>query len=382
MADLITQIHISTTMEVDLNFATAALLLQVEIHEAQQALASLDPENNDQRKALLEWMAQLRARATTVDRQIAAEISLQTEQAKLVYHRDHQMALELSAESEDSQAAILLDIQETRVNAPQVQPAPRTQPFSRAQPTQQAALPQPAPQPAPQAPQAAPMTLTNLLANSQPLVSGVAKSCVAPAFQSTKAEPEPNFSHKRPVPDLTTGDQEKRLRTASTAPNVQHECESCLEKFNEVEMLVGSCSHHYCRDCLVHLLENALVVETLFPPRCCRQPLPLEQARALISSEIWTRYEEKKIEHNDQSRTYCANPTCSKYILPSQVRGRVARCKSCDHQTCTRCKTVAHAGRCPEEDEVILTLAREEGWTRCSNCGHLVELRSGCNHIT
>lgn len=181
---------------------------------------------------------------------------------------------------------------------------------------------------------------------------------------------------------LGRGQIHMALGLPTVEPPVQHECAACLGLFYVVEMLTTTCSHRYCDGCVVRLLETSLADENFFPPRCCHQPLPLEEARCFIDDETWARYTEKQIEHNDQSRTYCSNPTCSRYILPSDVRGNSGTCRSCFRRTCIGCKLVAHTGQCPDPDEEVLVLAREEGWRRCPNCGHMVELRSGCNHIT
>lgn len=181
---------------------------------------------------------------------------------------------------------------------------------------------------------------------------------------------------------LAHGDIHMALGLPTVPFSVQHECAACLGQFYEVELITASCSHRYCDGCIVRLLETSLTDEKLFPPRCCRQVLPLEEARCFINDATWERYIEKEIEHNDHARTYCSNPACSRYILPSDIRGSLGKCRSRSRRTCVRCKLVAHPGQCPDPDEEVLALAREEGWRRCPNCRHMVELRSGCNHIT
>ncbi|KAJ5835566.1 hypothetical protein N7447_001592, partial [Penicillium robsamsonii] len=147
-------------------------------------------------------------------------------------------------------------------------------------------------------------------------------------------------------------------------------------------MFENSCLHVYCQECVIRLLQNSLADESLFPPRCCRLPLPLESARGFIDDALWARFEEKSIEYGDQFRTYCSESACSRYILPTYVHGTIGNCRSCNHQTCTLCKKITHQGECVDDRAEVLELARVEGWQRCSNCSHLVELRSGCNHIT
>ena len=188
-----------------------------------------------------------------------------------------------------------------------------------------------------------------------------------------------------PVPDAQAQVHQREDFTtipAAPPPVVLRECIACSESRPESDTIQNSCSHVYCQGCVIRLLQNALADESLFPPRCCRQPLPLEGARGIINDELWVRFEEKTIEHGDRHRTYCSDPACSRYILPAYVHGTIATCRVCNRQTCTLCKKINHQGQCVDDCAEVLELARAEGWQRCSNCSHLVELRSGCNHIT
>jgi hypothetical protein len=93
-------------------------------------------------------------------------------------------------------------------------------------------------------------------------------------------------------------------------------------------------------------------------------------------------FEEKAIEFSDPHRTYCSNPSCSKYIFPYSVSSYIGTCSHCSSRTCMRCKKPAHEGDCPDEDEELLQLAEREGWRRCFQCRNMIELGTGCNHIT
>ena len=161
------------------------------------------------------------------------------------------------------------------------------------------------------------------------------------------------------------------------------ECASCFDLFFHSEMISGKCSHSYCRECAVHMLQDAFKEESRFPPRCCHKDLPLQPNRSMFSDELWDQYLEKVIEHNDENRTYCNDGKCSKYILPTDVQNMDGKCRACNKQTCTMCKKAAHLGWCANDrDENLEELAKESGWQRCSFCGYLVELKSGCNHMT
>ncbi|OQE05711.1 hypothetical protein PENVUL_c022G02541 [Penicillium vulpinum] len=104
--------------------------------------------------------------------------------------------------------------------------------------------------------------------------------------------------------------------TLTVPPGILRECVACSESHPELNMIQNSCSHVYCQGCFIRLLQSSLADESLFPPRCCRQTLPLKAARGIIDDGLWARFEKNAIENGDQSRTYCSGPACSRYILP------------------------------------------------------------------
>jgi hypothetical protein len=348
MFDFTIQVHQLATMANNLDLAFS---LQTPLEKAKDAFVSLDQENasvpqlSDRRTAMLEWMRFLQRRLKAVDGEIAAKLSTNAKEARETSRRDHElasafsreelrdrelrkneglMALELSREPGKTQAVILQNIQDEIAHDRR---------------------------------QAADFRVLQAPGALQALrVPHAAKPPRAPKAPTNKQQI--NQPGKRPAPDEPNERPTKRLRmdpVVPQVPQVRHECVACSETFLEVQLLTGSCSHRYCRFCLGRLLENALTDETLFPPVCCRRNLLVENAQAFISTKMWMRYEEKKIEHNDKSRTYCSNPICSSYILPTQIRTQNATCTKCTQQTCIRCKTMAHVGECPENDEAVLT---------------------------
>lgn len=167
-------------------------------------------------------------------------------------------------------------------------------------------------------------------------------------------------------------------------PGDQHQpCVSCHEVKEIIEV---PCEHPYCRDCVRHLYTDAPVDETLFPPRCCRQPIPVSLVRHFLGSRITAKFERKAIEYGTLNRTYCSDASCATFIEPSHVLNSTGTCSrpGCERQTCTMCKRAAHAGSCPPGNpfEETIRLAQEFGWQRCQRCRTMVELGIGCNHIT
>lgn len=157
-------------------------------------------------------------------------------------------------------------------------------------------------------------------------------------------------------------------------------CTSCMVPTPELRMMRGPCSHEYCHDCIERLFSSAMLDETLFPPGCCKQVIPAEQHLQILGQDLVDLYHAKQIEFSTKDRTYCHIEICGAFIKPVDV----GYCSSCDSHTCVSCKKAAHAGDCPQDDELrrVLEMARQEGWRRCTKCNTMVELLHGCNHMT
>lgn len=124
--------------------------------------------------------------------------------------------------------------------------------------------------------------------------------------------------------------------------------------------------------------------ESLFPPRCCKQAFPYERVKALLSQRLKSAFGTKRVELETKDRTYCAIPTCSTFIKPSTIDGRVASCTKCHVRTCMLCKSIWHLGACPKDEamEALIDAAGKNLWQSCPGCHRIVELQHGCNHIT
>ncbi|KAL3479213.1 hypothetical protein BJX99DRAFT_268635 [Aspergillus californicus] len=161
-------------------------------------------------------------------------------------------------------------------------------------------------------------------------------------------------------------------------------CVACRERNDFVNVARFPCQHEYCRSCLEDLFKASMTDESLFPPRCCRQPIKMNIARIFLKSDLVEQYEKKKIEFETPNRTYCYSSQCCAFISTAHINGEVATCPDCGHTTCTNCKARAHTGDCPNDTSMqqLLATAQENGWQRCYSCWRIVELDHGCNHMT
>jgi hypothetical protein len=163
-------------------------------------------------------------------------------------------------------------------------------------------------------------------------------------------------------------------------------CVCCREYSLPDERIKVQCSHIFCRGCLVDLVEISLRDESLFPPRCCTKPIQVSDAEDLIGSDLVRHYEERMVEFQDPDKTYCSDPTCSKYIPPQSAKdpsSTVCKCE-CGKRTCRKCKQKSHGNfkSCVRHfDKMLEQMARNKGWKQCPGCSTLVELDRGCYHI-
>lgn len=172
--------------------------------------------------------------------------------------------------------------------------------------------------------------------------------------------------------------------TRRTSRTLDRRCTACQELIRSHDTARVPCSHEYCRDCLQDLFRASITDDSLFPPRCCRQPITIGAVQIFLTAELITEYEQKKIEFDTLDRTYCSNALCSTFIPSKAIMNEQATCPDCNTITCTLCKATSHKGDCPADTvlQQVLQTADENGWQRCYSCRRLVELDVGCNHIT
>jgi len=143
------------------------------------------------------------------------------------------------------------------------------------------------------------------------------------------------------------------------------------------------CSDVYCKPCLKSFFLRVTKDESLFPPKCHRQPIDISTIEADFSVEDLTAYRRAELEFTSTDRVYCANPECAKFIPMPQ---RNPDCASCGPvgETCMHCKALAHDGDCPADAarQSLVDFADEQGWKPCFGCGEKVFRYEGCDHMT
>lgn len=185
-----------------------------------------------------------------------------------------------------------------------------------------------------------------------------------PSNKERELEPEPEF--------------EEQLYT---------ECTICGDRKQYHEVVAMPCNHQYCRPCLFELFNESFKDESLFPPRCCKQPVDPTNAALLIPGILRKKFQEKKVEFDTpgNDRIYCFNQSCNVFIVkPTSFTANTVECLVCGTRTCVYCKEEKHEKECREDEDMksALALAKSQGWRQCGRCLNMVELRTGCFHIT
>jgi hypothetical protein len=176
--------------------------------------------------------------------------------------------------------------------------------------------------------------------------------------------------------------------------SLNYNCVVCQEPIHNEGIRVP-CGHHYDIECIASLFLATTRDESLFPPRCCRQLIPLSIVRTYFPPLLLKEFAEKSREFSTIRRVYCANHRCSQFLGPQTdgtrwlMRGpKVYPCK-CGTATCSKCKTVYYNAvkhscsyKIDGETEYVLSLGKTEGWARCPGCRAMIELNMGCNHMT
>ncbi|KAK4508694.1 hypothetical protein PRZ48_002433 [Zasmidium cellare] len=183
-----------------------------------------------------------------------------------------------------------------------------------------------------------------------------------------------------------------------SAPVAQHHhatvphgvCLACSDRLPLAELYDCPCPpdpapHRWCSGCLEHLHRSALTDETLYPPRCCQHVFDFDLVQVYLTPELVQDFEAKKEELDDTNRIYCHVPTCSAYIGADHRQSTLAHCPNDDHDpTCIMCKNAKHDGECEQDmgRRQVEATAAQNGWQTCSACKAVVELNTGCYHIT
>lgn len=198
-----------------------------------------------------------------------------------------------------------------------------------------------------------------------------------------------------PAPGIAQQQQQQLQPAASTSAAAtppprarQLDCIICAETLPASSLIRVPCKegHLYCGDCLRALFLAATKDESLFPPRCDGIKIAVDLVKPLLSADELLAYQRKAVEFGTPRRLYCSTSTCSAFLGAASDGPVAAQCGACGTSTCAACKAPWHGpfGLCgaSHDDEAARTLERDFEYKQCPRCKHVVELESGCHHMS
>lgn len=135
-------------------------------------------------------------------------------------------------------------------------------------------------------------------------------------------------------------------------PQLKVDCSVCRESVHPHVTVRLACDDVYCKPCFMDFFMRVTRDESLFPPRCHRQPIDLSVIEADLSADELAVYRNAELEFSSMNRVYCADPACAKFIPTAQRTPDTALCAACGVQTCMHCKALTrHGSACPKDEE-------------------------------
>lgn len=187
-------------------------------------------------------------------------------------------------------------------------------------------------------------------------------------------------------------------------------CNICLEEYDSQDFFCNKpCDHSHCTDCVKTHMKvslNARKFPFVCPGEGCDAVIPTDDCERLLPEELLPQYVKLEVESciPDKQKYYCPYPNCSALLILDEENMQLAlgetsavteaECPECFRLLCAKCQVPWHASmtceqfRALSEDErgshdvKLYKLADEKKWKRCSECRTMIELESGCNHMT
>lgn len=177
--------------------------------------------------------------------------------------------------------------------------------------------------------------------------------------------------------------------------------------------LLPGCGHRFCKLCNSRHAEARVLsagqMDVTCPHPGCPTILSLGQISLLLSAKTLDILTRRQIEAAipDSERVYCPYLDCSALLMkpignnhtsssthPHATAFGCVECELCHRSFCLECAVPWHgdlscaayqgevANKRLAGDEKLLQLADQNKWQRCKNCRRIVELSTGCHHMT
>ncbi|XP_023755352.1 E3 ubiquitin-protein ligase RSL1 [Lactuca sativa] len=188
--------------------------------------------------------------------------------------------------------------------------------------------------------------------------------------------------------------------------NKLEHCVICLDdKSTDQFFSAGNCNHRYCFSCMKQHVEVKLLHGIV--PKCphegCELELKVESCEIFMTPKLieMMKHRLKEASIPVTEKIYCPYPKCSALMsktelskLPRFIHENGARtCCKCHGDFCVNCRVPWHRNmNCAEykrrnptplvDESKLKSLAARNLWRQCIKCKHMIELATGCYHMT
>ncbi|KAG7534904.1 IBR domain [Arabidopsis thaliana x Arabidopsis arenosa] len=179
-------------------------------------------------------------------------------------------------------------------------------------------------------------------------------------------------------------------------------CGICMEDIDP-GLMFSACvyyGHRYCLTCVISHIEVKLLdgMKPNCPQPLCKCQLSMARCGEILTEKLslmWKqRIREDSIPYSQ--RVYCPYQRCSYLMSKTELSSSSAeygrrRCFKCGGDFCIHCKVPWHSKltctkykrlHTQNDDAELKSLANLREWRQCSNCQHMIERSSGCDHMT
>ncbi|PWA73506.1 IBR domain-containing protein [Artemisia annua] len=183
-------------------------------------------------------------------------------------------------------------------------------------------------------------------------------------------------------------------------------CVICLEdKSMDQFFSVKGCNHEYCCDCMKQHVEAKLRdgMMAKCPHEGCESELKIDGCENILTPKLAEMMKQllKEASIPVTEKFYCPYPKCSTLMSKAEVHQLTrsiyeigARiCDKCGGTFCVSCRVPWHKNMdCAEykrrnpnplvQESKLKNLAAKNLWRQCIKCKHMIELATGCYHMT
>jgi len=176
-------------------------------------------------------------------------------------------------------------------------------------------------------------------------------------------------------------------------------CAICLDDVDiDFLMILGSCNHNYCRDCIANYFVTELKEKRLplLCPECRTEVSPYDLEMLFTKDQLDTYQKftlDTMIEKNPQLYSCCPTADCGYVFVWEKGESPDFKCLKCKKRYCLRCKCDYHEKSTCEQyqqwakengrgDDLFQEFIQGQNFKKCPGCLRFVEKESGCNHMT